>query len=351
MEKLSVGEFSVKLHDRSEVEEVDAHSWNDLAANSIYANPFYERWNLMPALRHLDKNQKIYIVTILDSDNRLVGLFPVAIEKWVMHFSILSVWKHDHCYLTDPLLLSQVNVVGVLDRLCKELSLTWCSWPWHSPELIPSGRKRTYKYLEKRAAILNTESIDSHLASLSGKKKREHGRVLRRAKELNGQLIYEEHNNINDGLNRYTQLEKSGWKGRNRSAILSEYNTYNYYQEIAKNCSESNTIEFQVLRIDDVDLAVAFRFVSGNRYFEVKTAYNEEFRNIGPGKILELEILKKLSLLKDIQVDSCTSPNNYLINTLWPERKLIQTTHIFLNSWLSGVLALAYSLRSRLRNL
>lgn len=351
MESMELNGLKIKLYDRTEGAEIDADSWNELASQSTYANPFYERWNLLPALGHLEKNKKIYIATIYNSESELIGLFPVVFERWVMHFSILTVWKHEHCFLTDPLMAKTFDMVAVLELLCAQFNLSWCSWPCHAPELIPADRKRVYSYLEKRAAILNTDTIESHLESLSGKKKREHGRVLRRAAELHGQLIYEEHKNITDGLSRYAQLEKSGWKGRNESAILSEYNTFNYYEEMAKYCDDKNIIEFQVLRIEDVDLAIAFRFVSGLRYFEVKTAYNEDYRNIGPGKILELEILKKLSHLENIQVDSCTSPDNYLINTLWPERKSVQTTHIFLHSWLSRSLSMFYAVRTWLRRL
>lgn len=351
MEFIELNGLQIKLYDRSEGEAIDVVSWNKLASQSIYANPFYECWNLLPALRHLDKNQKIYIATIYSAESELIGLFPVVFERWVMHLSILTIWKHEHCFLTDPLMMEKFDMVAVLELLCTQFNLSWCSWPCHAPELVPADRKRVHSYLESRAAIMNTDTIEAHLDSLSGKKKREHGRVLRRAAELHGQVIYEEHKNITDGLDRYTQLEKSGWKGRNKSAILSEYNTFNYYKEMAKHCNDKNIIEFQVLRIENVDLAIAFRFVSGLRYFEVKTAYNEDYRNIGPGKILELKILKQLSQLENIQVDSCTSPDNYLINTLWPGRKLVQTTHIFLNSWLSRSLSIFYALRAFLRRI
>src|SRR5438067_1001368 len=89
--------------DRAALEAI-VPAWEDLAAHACEANPFYEPWILLPALRAQGEGPAFRCVLVWDAD-RLIGLFPF--ERKVNFKGVpaatLTSWRHSAYLLCTPL--------------------------------------------------------------------------------------------------------------------------------------------------------------------------------------------------------------------------------------------------------
>jgi CelD/BcsL family acetyltransferase involved in cellulose biosynthesis len=89
------------------------------------------------------------------------------------------------------------------------------------------------------------------------------------------------------------QLEASGWKGRNRTAILSDPRTARFYDAVA-NMPASR---LSVITVSGAPIAFALCQIHGDRLYLLKTAYDERYRQLSPGLVLHWAIIDKCHTL------------------------------------------------------
>lgn len=94
-----------------------------------------------------------------------------------------------------------------------------------------------------------------------------------------------------DALQRFYELEASGWKGREGSAILSHPNTHQFYDEIAEAAATSQYFCLYLLEWDGQVLAGHFGLAHNGRYYSPKVAYDETLKQFAPGHLIVAEIL------------------------------------------------------------
>ena len=94
-----------------------------------------------------------------------------------------------------------------------------------------------------------------------------------------------------DGLERFYQLEASGWKGRAGSAILRS-GTRQYYDEIAEWTARCGYFRLYMLEWNGELLASHFSLTHRNRCYSPMVAYNENFKQFAPGHLIVQEILQ-----------------------------------------------------------
>ncbi len=56
--------YEVNIYNRCEIKKINLLSWQELVKHSKTVNPFFEPWNLIPALKHLDEDINVKIITI-----------------------------------------------------------------------------------------------------------------------------------------------------------------------------------------------------------------------------------------------------------------------------------------------
>lgn len=339
---IDLANYHIKIHPRESASNISQQDWDDLSRSSIFTNPFYERWNLLPALNHLEKELKVFVITI-HKNAVLIGLFPIHIGIFKYTIKYLTLWQHDHCYLSDPLLKEAIDLNFLLCQIGQRLNTQFTIISLHSADLFISSRN-IHSVSTTRAAVLNKNHIIAHLEALSGKFKREIKRTKRKIiNEGNLNLIQQD--NLQEGLNNYCELEHQGWKGRDGGSIDYKHTTRSYYQDIIKSQNLHQAIQIQELRLDDQCIAACIRFKSNQIYYEVKTTYNEAYKKLAPGKLLEIEILKDLTDSNFRYIDSCTQQNNRLINTLWPDKIELKTSYFFYPNFYSYTLSVLHKIK------
>lgn len=103
------------------------------------------------------------------------------------------------------------------------------------------------------------------------------------------------HSTRDDGrLQQFYALERSGWKGAERSAIACDDTTRSFYDEIAREAEHGGSLSLYALECGGRPVAMHFGLYREGRYHLLKTAYDEALRDCSPGQLLTHEALRDL---------------------------------------------------------
>jgi CelD/BcsL family acetyltransferase involved in cellulose biosynthesis len=89
------------------------------------------------------------------------------------------------------------------------------------------------------------------------------------------------------------ELEAAGWKGRQRTAILCEPDTAAFYRDMARAFHERGDLRLSSLRVDGRLVAFDLALLHRERYFLLKTAYDEGLRTLAPGLVLRRAVVER----------------------------------------------------------
>ena len=340
--------MQVKILNSEQANQIDRQQWDKLADQSAFTNPFYESWCLLPAFKFLTENLDIRIVCAY-KDDELIALFPIELGKRKLGVQYIDIWKHHHCFLTDPLCSQPLELSRIMNRVIRALNMMAVRIRDHS--LFSYGRyidERSVVLKYTRGAILDTKNTQEYLLTLPRKMRLENKRISKRFfnKTKAEYWTSDTHPEI-DWLKAFCDLEHAGWKRTVEGSILSHQNTHHYYQAMHDNAKQMGKIKFQGFFNQQGSLAVAFRIISRNQAFDLKTCYNEDYRELYPGVNLEFANMHDLPQYGYDYVDSCTMSENYLINRIWPDQRSLYTSFYFHGGFVSKVLKIIYRFKNR----
>lgn len=159
---------------------------------------------------------------------------------------------------------------------------------------FPVARKRTSQTLYLPIDTPPSEKPGAQPAWLAGTrpKFRSHLRRARRQLEEQGTLALKHYNTADPAaLERFYDLEASGWKGAEGTAIKCDPRTRQFYCAVAQAAAEQGYLSLDFLELDGKPLAAHFGFNLRGRYFLAKAGYDEAYRRHGPGQLLVNEVL------------------------------------------------------------
>lgn len=88
------------------------------------------------------------------------------------------------------------------------------------------------------------------------------------------------------------QLEQSGWKGEGGTAILSAPETELFYREIAHRFHGRGELRLSRIALDGEAVAFSLCIQSGSRLYSLKVGYDERWRKLVPGLVMQLSIIE-----------------------------------------------------------
>lgn len=341
----------VVIEDIAELEQY-VPAWEALAAAALEPNVFYEPWMLLPAIRAFGAKSRLRFVLVWDGDplrsgdaGRLLGFFPFERPgdyPWLPSRTF-HLWNHRHCYLGVPLLRADAAVdclaalFGWLAADPRGAALVEFPWittegPFHAllsdyldehhrPALITNTFRRALLRPRKNGRPLPSEVLSS------GRRKSLRSKERRLAEQ--GPLAYvplDAGGEIETWIEDFLRCEASGWKVRAGTALACSASDQVYFRTIMKVAFDRGRLVALALQCGGRPIALRCTFLAGAGAFAFKTAHDEAYASFAPGVLLEAETMFRLHALPAVDwVDSCTAPDNFLLNSLWPERRAIHT--------------------------
>ncbi len=345
-------------------------AWEELAEAALEPNPFYEHWMLLPMFEALRSTNDIRIVLLLRTDPArnsdkplLCGVFPLERHQRYNGFPVpaWSLFRHAHCFLTTPLLRKEYArecISALFDWLLTNREANLIEWrymPGDGPFqqlLVEQLQKRDISPFVRewftRAFFKPGNDADRYFsAALSGK----HRKQWRRRTALLAELgpiefaLPEPGANIVGWTNSFLKLEASGWKGQQGSALLCREMSRTFFVQTVSEAFHRNRLLMPAILLNGNPIAQNCYFRAGRGVFHFKTAFDEEYGRFSPGFHLECELVRYLHSAPDIDwMDSCTSPQNEMLNRLYLHRRTIQSLLIPAGKGLSGLVVSAMPL-------
>ncbi len=345
-----------------------------LVAEAVTPNIFYEPWMLFPALESYIEESYIeessaaqspvaknpvaknsvtqsratgnsvvfLLVMATDSesgDRCLCGFFPFEEKKFYRRLPLRNVtlWRYPQCFLATPLLHRRFVTESLQSLLhwfqserrhsLMELPLLSADGQFYSELnglLAASGVKHFEKAYE-RALFHPDKDAETCLAKTMTKKSRRNYRRLQRqlsdCGELQWQLLSQT-DSIDDWIDDFLDLEASGWKGRSGTALQSTREDRAFFRKMATNAFKRERLLILALLLDGKAIAMNTVLLGEGGGYAFKMAYDESYRRFAPGVLLILELIRQLHGRENFTwLDSCASADHELANRLWQDRK------------------------------
>lgn len=321
-------------------------AWNELAACALEPNAFYEPWMMLPAIDSFARRGALrYVLVYAQQEARpalLCGFFPLERSATYngVPFAHVRLWQHKHCYLCTPLVRTThvreclAAFLGWLDDEEGASAIHWGRIGADGPfaralgEALAAGGLRSAVVRRfERALLRPAVSGEAYLeTTLSAKGAKELRRLERRLAEL-GQLEYVELEPGADAgrwIDDFLELEGRGWKGRSASALGSTPAGRLFFTRAACAAARRGRLMMLGLRVAQRWIALKCNFLSGDGAFAFKIAYDEDYARYSPGTLLELENIRRVHARAGLRwMDSCASPEHFMANRLWAERRAI----------------------------
>jgi len=318
--------------------------WNQLIDHSISRNPSFEPEFLIPALNHLNQSEAKCLVVEGDSgqgDRRLLGLMPLAESKvYGLPFKSVVAWKHEQCFDTTPLLHREygAQVIATMFEFLKEqkfglLKLDTMSAASNITNPILSvlntqGMSLFVVDTFERATFEPAQDVETYLVNnLSKGMRKKVKQCQRRLGEL-GDVVYEPcspHSDYPLLAQQFLDLEQSGWKGKNETALASERHSKQFFLESVERLAQSGKARFLTLKLSGTPIAMILNTRSGSSAFAFKTAFDETMSKYSPGILVEVHSLGRMHADGINFADSCTTPDNTTMKRIWGQKASFQS--------------------------
>ncbi len=114
----------------------------------------------------------------------------------------------------------------------------------------------------------------------------------RRLAELGQLNFYRVETADRSAIERFYQLEASGWKGREGRPTLTDPKLRQFFDEIAESSARFGYFSLYLLELNGQLLAGHFALTYRGRCYSPIVAFNEDFRQFAPGHLIVSEILQ-----------------------------------------------------------
>ncbi len=326
-------------------------AWDDLAHAALEPNVFYESWMLLPALRAFGQGAALRFVLIYAVDPRqsqghraLAGFFPLVERRAYKGVPVraAALWQYPYAYSCAPLLRPE-GAARCLAFFLDHLSRS--GTPLLELPLVPGEgafQQTLVDTLNERAALSHVAEthtralLDRHAdaeayltAALPARRRKGLNRLLRRLGECGTTLEFrtlEPGDALQPWLDDFLELEASGWKGHQGTAMACQDSHRVFFQEMATGAFERGQLLMLGLYLDGRPVALKCVLRSGVGSFGFKIAFDEEFAHYSPGLQLEIATIRRFHEFNGPQwMDACAAQDATLFNRLYLRRRVMQT--------------------------
>lgn len=204
----------------------------------------------------------------------LLGVGGIDATPSIVHRLMEQSW--------DVLTLRDVPAEGgCLDAVTESLRKEGCSVAYESPMESPYiPLPADWTELEKRLDARFRQNLRRRRRRLE-----EHGPVT--LEVITGP------EGLDAALEDAFEIEASGWKGAEGSAIRARPEQVSFYAGWARRLAQDGRLRLCFLKLGDKRIAFHFAYVQRGRYYLPKCAFDESYQECSPGQLLMVEVLKR----------------------------------------------------------
>ena len=161
------------------------------------------------------------------------------------------------------------------------------------PEEVEELKSSKVKKEKQKQNVTGYEIIE---ASLDAKFRQNLRRRRRRLAEQ-GEVKYEivdgkDAKRLDEALADFFDIEASGWKGKDGTAIARKPELVGFYTQIARDAARRGSLALGLLRLNGRPIAAHLSIVQGGRHYLIKIGYDESLHEFSPGQQLVSEAIK-----------------------------------------------------------
>jgi hypothetical protein len=315
-----------------------------LSNRAMEPNVFFTGRFLAPAMPRLE-DRIIRLALIRDNDerrSRIRFLMPFSIEKpgFSIGAPIIRAWSNPFGPLGVPLLDAE-DAAETIDNLYEALTAPSAGLP-HVLVLPDIRLKGKFAQLARAVAIGRNlpltvtdtfsrpmlESLQDGQTYLRHAISAPHLRELRRQWNLLAKVgtvsynVARQPGDIRVRMEEFLALEASGWKGKQRTAMVLDRYRAAFAREAITNLAEADSVRIHTIDLDGTAIASMIVFMMAGEAYTWKTAYDEQYAKYSPGKLLLAELTEwHLDDANIVRSDSCAVPDHPVMSRFWEERE------------------------------
>ena len=352
----SLGRGTVKLTAADSIEELTRHAeaWDRLYELSVsMVHTLSHAW-VSSFLEHQCCPGESWLCIFAHDGDELVGVLPVIAKKSStvgVPCTLLSTPGNPDTVSIDILCRPGFEH-SVIPQMLESLSKYFPHWfkfcMTRLSQLSPTLSLATeghhnylwYRDVNGQGCLVYSEGdFEEYLKSLRDKFARNLRRVGRKFDALpesetiflTGELATEKY------LEEFIEIEASGWKGRNGTAIKQDERQSAFYRTLVQRLAAGGWLEWHLLKAEGKTIAIHMAVRAGSALVLLKIAFDENFSSIAPGNILMERTIKRAFVAEDITEVNCLTDmawnrnwnmpcRTYYDLTLWPKRSLSYAT-------------------------
>lgn len=313
-------------------------AWRTLSELSRVPNPFWDPDFCIPAMA-LVAPDTIKIATLTNPDGSLAALAPFTVQR-LMKFGpkVATLWTHDYIPLGTPLVATDNEQAfeALLNGIVTETGAPLLANDLKQMQKLGTISKDIISThiinTHQRAALKSTQPGEIYRRTTLSKQRRQGlDRRFRRLRERTTHLgtleidLCRDPELVPSRFEAFMRLEKIGWKGGNRTALLSNESHATFARNAALNLAARRSAMVATLKAGETVLAALTLFQINGETFSWKTTFDENFSACSPGTQLLARFADPImGNGESFQLDSCAAPNNEIANTIWGEREIVQ---------------------------
>lgn len=236
-----------------------------------------------------------------DSDGQAGIPYQCRLEK-VGPFSLSCALGATNSHTPRYDILGELNQpAAALSKMMTELDVAFLCFPYvaHNSRLSRAIASADADLLHHIDACESAPFVDcagswDEYWKSRGKSRTEWGRRERRLMEDQGARVacLTAWDDIAPQFHALLEIEASGWKGKEGSAIIQSPQTLAFYTACAQAWAQAGALKFFVMYLQDTPIAFEMNVQTGERLNCVKHGYLAQYAKQGPGQVLRIQVLK-----------------------------------------------------------
>jgi CelD/BcsL family acetyltransferase involved in cellulose biosynthesis len=279
--------------------------WNSLVTSAndclFFRHEFLRIW-----LESFAPSESIETLTGRAPDGRLVAALPLLRERGSIRgipMRQLIAMANDHSCRFD-MIAEDPAVAGEAFFDYLEAQDNWDllrmgdvpegGQAWHIYQAATARGYPVGVWESQRSPFLELPATESDLQGRVSSQLRSNARRRQRQLEKRGAFGFEalDSDNLAPLLDDFFAVERSGWKGRDGTAVVLDNQTRAFYTQLADVAAKHGWLSLYRLTIDGATIAFQYGLTYNGGYLLPKLAFREEYSEFSPGLVLMHEVLR-----------------------------------------------------------